>query len=223
MVVKNVSKIVVELATGKKIGYVLDVCIDWSLCKRVGWVVVDDESENEFFVSCEDVKVETQNFVFVEKVESLQFDFDKFDNVIGKIVFDENLQNLGKIETIEFDNNKCIKFVTDCAEVLCKHLKFVGEDFVFVDLRKRKKIKSLSTISKKDESAILVVAQQRQVVSVPGVVNLSENNYLGKICVKDVIGYNNERVVCCGQKITKEILENVKKHNKLNQLFFSIK
>ncbi len=223
MVVKNISKIVVELATGKKIGYVLDVCIDWSLCKRVGWIVVDEESENEYFVLCEDVKVETKSFVFVERVEVLQFEFDGFDNVIGKIVFDENLQNLGKIETIEFENNKCTKFVTDCAEVLCKHLKFVGEDFVFVDLRKRKKIKPISMVVKKDEKEILVVAQQKQTVSVPGVVNLSEKNYLGKLCIKDVIGYNNERVVCCGQKITKEIFENVKKHNKLNQLFFSIK
>ena len=219
----NISKIVVELGSGKKIGFVLDVCVDWLSCKKVGFVIVDEESQNEYFVAIEDIKLSTKDFVFVEGFESLQFDFDKIETVIGKIVFDENLQNLGKIERIEFENDRCVKFVTNCAEVLCKNLRLVGEDFVFVDLRKRKKQKLVSQVLQKESAKILVEAQQNQSIVLPGVVNLSEKNYLGKVCTKDVIGYNNERVVCSGQKITKEIFENVKKHNKLNQLFFSIK
>ena len=98
----NISKIVVELSSGKKIGFVLDVCVDWLSCKKVGFVIVDEESQNEYFVAIEDIKLSTKDFVFVEGFESLQFDFDKIETVIGKIVFDENLQNLGKIERIEY-------------------------------------------------------------------------------------------------------------------------
>lgn len=223
MVVENISKIVVDLETGKRIGFVLDVCVDWQTCKKSGWLIVDDESENEYRVLLEDVKQLTDDFLFVENVSVLQFDFDKNETVVGKIVLDENLQNLGKIERIEFENDRCEKFVTNCAEIKCKKLKFVGQDFVFVDFRKRRACKKISSISQKANKNVLVKVQQTGEVKLPEVVKLGEKSYLGKICIKDVIGYNNERVVCCGQKITKEILENVKKHNKLNQLFFSIK
>ena len=64
---------------------------------------------------------------------------------------------------------------------------------------------------------------EKKEVALPAVINLSQNYYLGKVAFKALLGMNNELIVKEGGKITKQIFDKAKKHNRLNELFFIIK
>ena len=74
------------------------------------------------------------------------------------------------------------------------------------------------TISPKMRQRIIIAE-----FALPAVINLSQNYYLGKVAFKALLGMNNELIVKEGGKITKQIFDKAKKHNRLNELFFIIK
>ena len=60
-------------------------------------------------------------------------------------------------------------------------------------------------------------------MTLPPVINLTPSHYLGKTAVKTLLGMNNELIVKEGDKVTKQIFDKAKRHNKINELFFIIK
>ncbi len=213
--VENISKIVVCKQNGRQIGYVLDVMLDEKL-NKTGYYVVDEQTEAEYCLPLQDV-VLCGECLFVESEMALQsFSFER-KSVFEKQVCDEKGTIYGRIERIDFCGDRCIKISTCKGEICAKNILEVGDDFVFLKSKRarRKNIKKLKLEK--------VFVEKEAKILQPEKVSLSANFYVGKYACQDVFGYNNERVVSKGEKITKTIFENVKKHNKLNELFFVLK
>ncbi|MBP3431549.1 MAG: hypothetical protein J6K39_01665 [Clostridia bacterium] len=216
---ENISKIVIELESGKRFGYVLGLALDDKLDK-IGCYVVDEESEEEFLLRCEDVACVAKDFLLVENVSKLTFAAVREESVFGKPVLDEVGNFYGCVQKVEHKKRKCVKLVTDKCELLPKNVDRVGKDVVFVSFKKRKK-QEVKNVFPRTETEVKVQIQENK--TVPEKIVLSQNFYLGKVARESVFGYNNEKIVLKNETVTKNVFEKAKKHNKLNQLFFAIK
>lgn len=217
---KNISKRVVALDTVKIVGYILDVCIDETIMCKVGYYVVEEESESEFLIVNEDIVAIGENTIFIESQEKLQFIMEKKNSLLGKLVFDFLGNEYGIVENLVFEKNRLVKVSTQKCEVMSKFLNKVGDDCLLVSTKKKRFGDAKKIFTKQNFDTLVRI--QGNGISVPQKINLSSNYYIGKVAKCDVFGFNNERVVSKGDKITKTIFENVKKHNKLNELFFVI-
>ena len=219
------AKIVITKNEGRRIGYVIDRVFDFSNFILIGYYVADDETEGEYFLSCESVIQESDELVIIEDVVVLQFVSEKRASIIGKMVVDELANNYGVVKNIILKKNKIEKIITNKCEICKKNIKKIGFDVIFIGFYKKNKEKrKIKIFDNKDEFLDIPVPVQIQKHSVvPEKVNLSTECYLGKVVLKDVFGYNNERIVSKGSVVSKNIFMKAKKHNKLNELFFAIK
>lgn len=219
---ENVSKIVVLKENAKRFGYILDVAIDDKSLELLGWYVVEEETENEFFVSYKDVKF-VEAFAFVDGVEKLQFVANRASSLIGKTVFGVGGTFLGCVEKIKIFRRKLQVLVTNKCEVKASQIKQIGDDFIFLGKRTLSlKAKSFPRADEPESLNVTVLGAPFKVEK-PERVSLSTSFYLGKVSTQDIFGYNSERLVVKGEKLTKAVVEKVKKHNRLNELFFALK
>ncbi len=205
---------------GKRVGYVLDVAIDFDDMQMQGFYVVDEESEGEFLLKCEDVVSQSSNFILIEDVAVLDFVTER-KTCVGKEVMDENCQSYGTLKDVVFKKKKCEKFITDKCEIMAKYVKNVGEDFILVNFKNGRTKKSFSKTFPKSD--ILTTVEIQKLPAVPETILLSPSFYLGKISSEDIMGYNNEKIIQKGEVVTRLTVEKAKIHNKLNQLFFAVK
>ena len=213
---KNIGK-EVFVESGKKIGYVLDVLVDFQSFNQIGYIVVDEESETEFVL--ENANIESEGDFLLSCDEScLKYLETQHESLIGKKVLGLLGQDFGRVIDLLFERKKCKKLVTEKCEVETKFVKVVGKDAIFVSFKRVPK-RELTKSSYKTFD----YAQSGQKIVVPEKISLAFNFYSGKVAKEDVFGYNNERIVTKGDVISRAVFENVKKHNKLNELFFVIR
>ena len=136
---EHISKIVISQSSGKRVGYILDVALDFSNLSKTGYYVVDEESETEFFLKFEDVVLWGEKFVFIDDVSKLEFVTSKNESLLGKMVVGEQGEEYGVLKDFVFKKQKCLKIITNLCEILAKNVKFVGEDVIFVSFVGRKK------------------------------------------------------------------------------------
>ena len=76
---ENISKQVVSIEDKKVIGYVLKPWIDFSILKKTGYIVVDEESEQEYFLKLENI-ISFGEVILIESSNVLEiYDFqDEF-------------------------------------------------------------------------------------------------------------------------------------------------
>ena len=222
---ENISKIVLTL-DGQMIGYILDVAFDLLTLKKIGYYVVDEETEGELFLKLEDVISISDIAVVVEDVLSFEFVQKRENFLMGKLVFDDKANCYGRVQKLCFNKNKCEKICTTQCEILIKYIKAIGKDFVLLQFSKKKNQKHKDVfldINTKLPNDNAVEIQNKVIVSKPEKINLSTAFYVGKMSNEDILGYNNERIVSKGEIVSKAIVDKAKKHNKLNQLFFALK
>ena len=217
---ENVSKMVVAQNGGKKVGYVLDVALDENM-QKVGFYVVDEETEGEFLVRRENIVAVSAEIVLISDVSNLEFVGER-KSLLGKHVLSDDCQDLGVVKNLVFFGKRCTKLVTDKCEIMAKNVRNVGEDFVFVSF-KRKKASRKKLEFPRAENDTIVKIQDFQKTSSPETVRLSPSFYIGRVCTQDIFGYNNEKIVLSGEVVTRAVVEKAKRHNKLNQLFFALK
>lgn len=216
---ENIGKKVYVQNSGEHFGYVLNVVISQEDFKKIGYIVVEEKTESEFLLNKNDIAF-CGDAIFVTDNQSFQFVSNASNCLIGKDVFDEKGKYYGFVCDIQFVKGKLIKLTTELCDIPTKFLKKIDGDFIFVCFsrkceRKKKQIKKLISDEK-----ILKIEKIAKSSSTPQKVNLVANYYIGKTAKCDIFGYNNERILQKNVKITKSIFENVKKHNKLNELFF---
>ncbi|MBR1890802.1 MAG: hypothetical protein IJ817_03910 [Clostridia bacterium] len=214
----NIAKKVFCLDNGKYVGYVLGVAVDEKL-NKIGYYVVEEESETEFFVSRDEIVSYGQDAIFVQDETALQYLVERRRDIIGKSVYDADGVCYGHVESVGFQKERCQKIQTNLCEIVGKNVSNIKDDVIFVEFKKKRRNRKIFHT----ETKIDVFTQKKTVDFEPERVSLSQKTYVGKIAERDVFGYNNERIVSGGEKITKNIFENAKKHNKLNELFFVLK
>lgn len=210
------------MQSGKTLGYILDVTVDESL-NKTGYIVVEEESENELFLSLSQIVCHKNNFVVVSDAAQLEMAFEK-SSVFGKQLCSLDGLDLGQIKKVIFVKNKCGKVITQKCEICAKHILTVGADVVFVG-KKRKNFAARNFPRFETDTKVSIQNAQNECAQsiFPQRVTLSSSFYLGKVCLCDIFGYNNEKIVSKNQIVTKSIFEKAKHHNKINQLFFALK
>lgn len=218
---ENISKIVVS-TEGKRLGYVLDVAIDFQSMQKLGYYVVDEESEGEFLLKTEQILSVSKEYILIDNALSMEF-ITQRQSVFGKEILDEKCQSLGQVLQIVFKRKKCEKFVTDKCEIPAKYIKTVGENYVFVEFKRKKRNKYFPTFPRLGGDEIVKIQSMSPSVTAPEKIRLSSSFYVGKISTENIMGYNNEKIIQKGEVVTRSVVEKAKRHNKLNQLYFAIK
>lgn len=212
---ENIAKKVIALNEKRCVGYVLKPSIDFKTLKKVGYIVVDEENEQEYFLSFDNIK-KIDDCVLIENITCLEYVGDSGE--FRKKVLSTSGEDYGIIKEYIFRGRTLTKIVTDKCEIGAKFITDYGDNILFVSfIRKRKKFPRA-----KNES-IPVKIMEEKMISVPVVINLSPSYYLGKVAFETLLGMNNELIIKEGTKVTKQIFDKAKRHNRLNELFFIIK
>ena len=138
-----ISKKVISIDEGCKLGYVLNLAFDSLLKSFDGLIVVDDESENQFFLNTKDILSVGDDCVVVEGKEKLTLDVFSFsNNPIGKEVYDAKGTFFGKVQDVFVDGRKVKKLLTNRCEIPQRYIQKTGDDFVIFGLVKSKESKN---------------------------------------------------------------------------------
>ena len=218
---KNIGKKVITMSDGNVFGYVLDVCLD-ELFEKSGYYVVEDESEEVMFLPLESA-LEIGDAIMVQSQEDLHFVGSEKRGLMGKEVYDNFGNFYGNVTGVEFVKNRLFKLCTNKCEIMKKHIKNLTGNVILCSFIQKRTVKNRKIFHTNQDVSVSILSADGASFSKPEKVSLSSKFYIGKSAYDDVFGYNNERIVKRGEKITKSIFENVKKHNKLNELFFVLK
>ncbi len=231
-----ISKKVVSLKEACMVGYILNAVFDENYHFIIGYIISDEESEIEKFLSIEDIEIVSEEGVFVSSVFVMQnLIIENDNNPIGKIVYDKKGFCLGRVEECFLENNKLIKLQTNLCEILQKNIFSIGKDFVIFNknnknskktIKKYKNKLNYKNIEQKAEilNKINLSKNQSEIDNVLPVKMIANKSLLiGKTLQNDVFGFNNEIIAKKDEKITEKIIKKAINHNKLNFLFFSSK
>ena len=214
-----ISKSVYKM-NGQKLGYVLATEFSVDCSKLVSLVIVDEETEVQMKVDASEV-VHGEEAIFL-KTDPLFVDGYGFSSPIGKMVFDKLANFLGKVKEVYLNNNRVIGIATNKICFLPKNISVNGES-ALVLFGKKQKTKPFNF----DDSILLpeqkvkITDEQSQIV--PYRIELTGKSLIGKVAMRDIFGFNNELIIKKYEVITQKKINEAKKHNKLNLLFYNCK
>lgn len=235
---KIISNKVLSIEEGCEAGYVLDVVFDEELKTFEGVKVVDEESENIFFLSRKNILSFGQECIIIENSLLLELEiFSQTNNPIGKNVYDKSGTFLGKVQEVEIAGKNVKKLITNKCEIPPKFIQKSGEDFLLFGLTKNSKKNKIKPIFKEKQITEKISEILPNVVTMPmaeTAENKEERNtdnsqnqmrlfinpsqLIGRQLTADLFGFNNELIARKNEVINKKILNNAKNHNKLNLL-----
>ena len=218
---ENISKKVISIDDCRTLGYILDVSLDDDFGIN-GYYVVEEESEEIVFLPRDKID-KIKDAVVVKNGQVLEYVEREIDPLVGKEVYDEFGIFYGRVRGVEFVKNKLFRLCTDRCEIMKKHVKNLSGNVILCNFMQSRKTKRKQFFHTNQDVSVSILSADGASFSKPEKVSLSSKFYMGKCACADVIGYNNERIVRSGEKITKTVFENAKKHNKLNELFFVLK
>lgn len=237
-----IAKDVITIENGKNVGYILNVCFDATLTKLVGFVVADEESERENFLSKQAVKMIGEDCVFIDDIFKLELNFSgEANNPIGKKVYSGEGEFLGVVRDVVCEGVKPKNLITSLCELPISNIYSVGVDCLFFSERKKRKktYKSFNFASdillpkvetqsfeiggKENSSKFYIGNNKNKLVINPSKVTLAPSALLNKTATCDIYGLNNELIIKEGQIINQGKIEKAKKHGKINLLILNSK
>lgn len=214
---ENISKQIISFDDKQIFGYVLKPAVDYVTHKFIGYYVAEYENENVYLLKLENI-ISISDFIVVSSLASLDFVQDDGED-FKKQVLDEEGNDLGIIESFMIEKGKISKILTNKCEISTKYVISEGKDMLFVSFKKKRKSVREKTFPRSINEEIIVRTMVKE-DKFPTKLTLSMQSFLGKIATKTLLGFNNEIIIKQGGKITKQVFEKAKKHNKLNQLYF---
>lgn len=214
-----ISKKIITMQ-GEKIGYVLNVTFDKELKFLHGFIVVDEESEEEFLLKKDDIFSIGQDCIVVENAQVIKpLILLTCNSYLGKEVYSSSGVFLGNIKDIVVENSQVKKVICDKCEILSKNIIGAGEGCVIVgNKRKGKKRQGFPKVS--DRRIVSVSGLATEAVQTPSKLIGNVNIVLNKIMKEDLFGMNNEVIARKGEKIDRKILDRAISHGKANLLLF---
>ncbi len=248
---KNIiSKNVLCKNCGDVVGYALNIAFNKRSKKFSGIVVVDNESEEEFFVNRSKI-ISSKDYVVINDFSTcLNYDDQKNFMPFGKKIISIDGVDLGRVKECFLQKKQCCFLVTEKAEINIKNIYNLDKKFLLFSPKKiikkneQKKIKNI-TIPKIQKVKILQEKKESEKInftikkeiknelkkndlilnSKNNIINENNNlNYvlIGKIAKINVFGINNELIIKQGEKVNEKIIKKAKNHNKLNILANSV-
>lgn len=226
-----ISKNIYAIDEGKMVGYIL--CPVFENCFLQGYIVCDDEVEQEKFLSSKDIVSSTKQAMFINSIFDMQnVEIITAISPLGKLVFDNQGTNFGRVEECFIENNYIKKLQTNLCEIMQKNISTIGQDCVIFNKNKknRKKTiknynKNINLITKLPKVEILNKIENKNEMlefssTLPIKAVANKSKLIGKKITKDILGFNNEIIAKQDEIITEKIIKKANKHNKINLLFF---
>ncbi len=240
-----ISKNVICKQSGQLVGFVFDVCICPKTKKVLGWIVCDEESQEDFFVEWKNVEnikdfVVVKDFSICEKNQIL-----KTCNPLGKKIISSSGLFLGEVLDFEIERKRIVKVVTKFGEIWSKNLhKFDNNIIFFSTKRMRKKKRKHSFQPREIQQKVEILIQDFSIqkedlqekntkIESPLKSNIIDKNssiigktnhlIRGKQISFDIFGNGNELIAKSGDIVSEKIIQKAKKHNKYNLLVHSCK
>lgn len=215
-----ISKPAFVAATAQKFGYVLGVELSSDFKKLSGIIVVDEESEVEARIDASDVTVGRDAVFF--KSEPTFIEAQHFSSPIGKIVFDKDARCLGRVKDVYLNRSKVVAICTEKLCFLPKNICVSSDSAIFLFGKKpSRKPFNFQNASLQPERLVQITAAPS--AAVPYRVSAQGRSLIGKIATRDILGLNNELIIKEHEVITQKKINEAKKHNKLNILFYNCK
>lgn len=216
----QISKKVISLNEGNLIGFILDICFDDKLKNFLGYIICDEETGEELFLSRDRVVAENNECVFINSAEDSEINFSPSFNPIGKNVYDKKGVNLGRVKSVVVRGKVVDKLITEIAEIKQKYI-YANGNFIIFSQKKAKKSNNFKKNEKINNFPKIEIMTSKP--QLPTRLILSPEQILNRIATKDVFGLNNELIIKKGDVITQNKLEKAKKHNKISFLLFNSK
>lgn len=232
MITDFIAKDVFSLEDGQYIGYVLRGEFNSNLSALEGFIVIDEESEQEKFLNVKNIKIIGKNAIFIDNLSKIEINFANYCNYpIGKMLFDKKGQSFGQVKNIELRNLKPFKLITEFCEISTGAICASGRNCVFVGKKSRESksvfnqqtnLPKVEIQSGTDWSDVSLVPPKKE-FTLPIKVTLAPSSLLNKRATADIFGFNNELIIKEGQVITQNKIDKAKKHNKINLLMINSK
>ena len=220
---KKISDVIskpVFKTNGQKYGYVIAVELSVDCTKLTSLVIVDDESETQAKIDASEI-VYGKDAIFL-KTEPIFVEAYNFSSPINKMVYDKNAKSLGRVEEVFLRSNKIVGISTNQLCFLPKNISVNGESAVILFGKKQKRKAFDFNLAKlQPEQYVEITEAQTQIV--PYRVELTGKSLIGKIATRDILGLNNELIIKKHEVITQKKLNEAKRHNRLNLLFYNCK
>ena len=220
---KKISDVIskpVFKTNGQKYGYVIAVELSVDCTKLTSLIIVDDESETQAKIDASEI-VYGKDAIFL-KTEPIFVEAYNFSSPINKMVYDTNAKSLGRVEEVFLRSNKIVGISTNQLCFLPKNISVNGESAVILFGKKQKRKAFDFNLAKlQPEQYVEITEAQTQIV--PYRVELTGKSLIGKIATRDILGLNNELIIKKHEVITQKKLNEAKRHNKLNLLFYNCK
>lgn len=229
-----ISKKIVSINSGNIVGYVLDVIFDEGLKKLVGFLIVDDESEEVLFLDNNNIKAKGEDCFMIEDEDILEIYISSlYNNPIGKQVYTCEGVNLGKVTDVFMQGNQTKKLITTKCEFSLQYLRKAGGHCLIYGKKPKKNSKKVLFEVKTHLPKVLIQNNQENSnqetiqtpimssqIDKPFKLIASAPTIIGKIVTNDILGLNNEIIARKNDEITQKIINKAKLHNKFNLLLF---
>ncbi len=229
-----ISKKVISISDGNQIGYILNLQFDEELKTLEGFIVADDESENVFLLNLEKVKNINNDCVVISSNSDLEFcENEEGNNPLGKIVYDKEGNNLGRIIEILSNGKLVKKIITDKCEFLQRYVYSNGHYVIYGNKDKTNKKISFEAKYKNLPKVTIEeinnnfkinnnIKTEKEIYnfSSPYKIFANQDFLSGRIVKNDIFGYNNELIAKKGDRINNKLINKAKLHNKLSLLIY---
>lgn len=216
-----ISKKVFSFSEGCFVGTILNVAFDERF-NAASLIVVDDENDREHSVSYDKIVVSDKN-VFITSTSDLSPVDKQYERIIGKSVFTNKGVFCGQVKDVYLSRKSAIGMVTDRMSFSPSHIGVCGDVIIIGKVSTRPA--EVLFVPQKQQQQVFVMSENviKEDAAVPYRVSTDSRSLIGKMATKDIFGLNNEILLKKYEIITQKKLLEIKKHNKLNILFYNCK
>lgn len=216
-----ISKKLFSFSDAASIGYVLNVAFDEKF-NMSSLIVADEENDRELSVKFDKV-VMCEDNIFVESTNQLSRATEQADRIIGKSVFTNKGVYCGKVNEVYLSKKAVVSLETDMLSFSPSNVGARGDIIVLGKIAKVETENAFLPQSDEQKVQLMIGEEAKDEVEIPYRVGTNPNNLIGKMATKDIFGLNNEILLKKYEIITQKKLIEIKKHNKLNILFYNCK
>lgn len=217
-----ISKKIFSFVQGRKIGYVLNVKFDdaFNIDKII---VASEEDEKELELSADRIRISGDN-IFIENENAISPATSQVISVIGKQVFTNRGTDLGRVIDVYLSNKKAVCVISDKSAFSPRQIGVIGQDAIILGKVHAPAGQVNVFAPRGEEEYVSIMPIQQKIESqIPQRVSTDPRSLIGKMATKDIFGLNNELIIKKYEIITQKKLNEIKKHNKLNILFYNCK
>lgn len=235
-----ISKPVLSIFEGVKVGFVKNACFDEKIKKLKGFLVFNDDSEgSEMFVSAKNIFVIGEDSILIKNLDMMSSLLPKENSPVNTGAFSFSGEFGGEINDVIFDEkmnvcflltNKDIKIeIEKVYNVGLNTIFYCNEDIKICVAKMKPKIQSFSAGGQDIKVNIMEVSNPTLMLEnriemknvMPTRVSSGGEFLLGRKATKSILGLNNEYIIKKGQVVTEKIIQVAKQHNKVNELTYN--